>query len=103
MTLRLSLSAWSAPGLAGFGVTGVLSNPRLSLADSAGSSIAQNSGWGGSAGLSALFEHVGAFAFEAGSMDDAILVILPPGGHTAQLSGAGGTMGISLAEIYEVQ
>ena len=90
------------PGLAGFGVTGVLANPQLSLVDSSGIQISQNSGWGGSAQLSTLFTQVGAFPLEAGSSDDAILVTLPPGSYTAQLSGAGGTTGIGLAEIYEV-
>jgi sugar lactone lactonase YvrE len=90
------------PGLAAFGVTGILANPQLSLVDSSGNQIAQNSGWGGSAQLSTLFNQVGAFALEASSTDDAILVTLPPGSYTAQLSGAGGTTGIGLAEIYEV-
>jgi hypothetical protein len=65
------------PGLAGFGVTGVLVNPQLSLADSSGNQIAQNSGWEGTAQLSALFTQVGAFALESGSTDDAILITLP--------------------------
>jgi hypothetical protein len=90
------------PGLAGFGVTGALANPQLSLADSSGNQIAKNSGWGGTAQLTALFTQVGAFELEAGSNDDAILVTLPPGSYTAQLSGAGGATGIGLAEIYEV-
>ena len=90
------------PGLADFGVSGVLESPQLTLFDSSGNQIAQNSGWGGSGQLSTLFSQVGAFAFDAGSLDDAILVTLPAGSYTAQLSGAGGTTGIALAEIYEV-
>jgi hypothetical protein len=80
-----------------------LANPQLSLVDSSGIQIAQNSGWGGSAQLSSLFDQLGAFPLEAGSADDAILVTLPPGSYTAQLGGAGGTTGIGLSEIYEVQ
>jgi hypothetical protein len=46
---------------------------------------------------------VGAFSLTPGSNDAAILVALPPGSYTAELAGAGGTTGIGLVEVYEVQ
>lgn len=42
-------------------------------------------------------------AFAAGSKDAAILLVLPPGIYTAQMSGANGTSGLGLVEVYEVQ
>ena len=48
------------------------------------------------------FAQVGAFALAADSKDSALIVTLPPGGYTAQVSGVGGTTGIALVEVYEV-
>ena len=45
---------------------------------------------------------VGAFALGAGSRDAVILINLPPGIYTAQLTGAGTSTGVGLIEVYEV-
>jgi hypothetical protein len=46
---------------------------------------------------------VGAFAWNVlSSQDSAILVTLPPGQYTAQVSGSSGDTGVALVEIYEV-
>ena len=45
---------------------------------------------------------VGAFALAPGSRDAALLISLPPGAYTAQLSGASGGTGTGLIEVYEV-
>lgn len=37
-----------------------------------------------------------------GNLDAALLVLLPPGSYTAQVSGAANTSGIALCEVYEV-
>jgi sugar lactone lactonase YvrE len=89
------------PGLTQFGVTGVLSAPQVTVFDSLGNSIGFNSGWGGGAALTAAFASVGAFALPANSADSAILVTLPAGSYTAQVSGANGATGVALVEIYE--
>ena len=34
--------------------------------------------------------------------DSAILIVLPPGSYTAEVSGVGATTGIALVEVYEV-
>jgi kumamolisin len=103
------------PGLAAFGLTGLLSNPVLSVFDESGTMIAQNTGWGnpvtatGAAAESATvsdFTRVNAFALDAGSADSAMVITLPPGSYTAQLSGAEGSVapaGIGLVEIYEMR
>jgi hypothetical protein len=44
----------------------------------------------------------GAFAFATGSADSAILVDLPPGTYTAEVSGAANATGDALIEVYEV-
>jgi hypothetical protein len=35
--------------------------------------------------------------------DSAILITLPPGAYTAEVSGASGDVGAALVEVYEVQ
>ncbi len=109
------------PALAAFGVTGTLGSPVLTLYNAGGAVIAVNSGWGnpvvpgGGAvlgGLGAMslqtatasvFSQVGAFSLPSASADSAMVVALPPGAYTAQVSGAGGATGVGLVEIYEVR
>jgi hypothetical protein len=44
----------------------------------------------------------GAFALTAGSADSAMVITLPPGAYTAEVSGADGGTGVALVEIYEL-
>jgi hypothetical protein len=90
------------PGLTPYGVTGVLAAPQITLFDSLGNVVATNAGWGGGSALAAVFAQVGAFSLAANSADSAILITLPAGSYTAQVSGANGSTGIALAEVYEV-
>jgi hypothetical protein len=46
---------------------------------------------------------VGAFSLDPQSDDTVLLVTLPPGAYTAQVSGANSTTGVGLIEVYEVQ
>ena len=94
------------PALAGFGVAGVLADPRLDLFR--GTTLVQsNDNWGATTGgtgsLANAFAAVGAFALTStSSRDAALLVTLAPGPYTAQVSGVGTTTGVALIEIYEV-
>jgi kumamolisin len=103
------------PSLAGFGLSGALVSPVLTLTGGAGT-IATNAGWGNAsvngafAGgttiqslTAALSARVGAFALGASSSDSAIVATLPPGTYTAQVAGANGSTGIALLEIYELR
>jgi TonB family protein len=91
------------PGLAGFGVTGALPNPRLRLFNNAGIEIADNSGWSVSVTPPTVFSAVGAFALPAVSRDAVLFFALPPGTYTAQVSAAAGNgTGPALIEAYEV-
>jgi septal ring-binding cell division protein DamX len=60
-------------------------------------------GWNGDPTLAAAFTAAGAFPLASDSADAAMLVTLPAGSYTLQLSGQGGTTGVGLAEIYLVR
>lgn len=52
--------------------------------------------------VSAAAVSAGAFPLAAGGKDAAILITLPPGSYSAQVTGSGATTGIALVEVYEV-
>jgi hypothetical protein len=81
-----------------------LADPVLEIFDGSSRSVIRNDNWsdGGAAGaLTSAFAGVGAFPFPAGSRDAAVRLSLDPGDYTAVISGAGGTTGTALAEVYE--
>jgi len=104
------------PTLASLGVSGALSQPVVGVFDSvANAPIASDAGWGnaplpGTSAAAAAYRQataddmssVGAFALAAGSADSAMVLSLPPGAYTVQLSGQDGGSGIGLAEVYEL-
>jgi hypothetical protein len=89
-------------GAAPFGIPGTVADPQLTLLQGS-TQIVTNDNWGGTAPLSAAFKQVGAFDLPANSRDAAVLTTLAPGNYTVQVSGVGGTTGIALVEVYEVQ
>lgn len=93
----------SGPALSAFGLAG-LATPSLALFK-AGSTVPlkTNTAWGGSSALTAAFSSTGAFGWNPASSDCALLVTLPPGGYSAQISALSGNSGAALLEIYEVQ
>jgi hypothetical protein len=95
----------AGPGLSALGVTGSLSAAHLQLMDKSGNLIRENYSWqlgNGTALIDAAESATGAFTYTAGSADSAILIVLPPGTYTAELSGAGSATGVGLLEVYEV-
>jgi hypothetical protein len=91
------------PSLSRFNVDGLLANPRLDLYRGDTPLPQSNDDWGGTAALADAFARVGAFALASGtSRDAALLVTLPPGNYTAQVSGVGDTTGVALIEVYEI-
>jgi hypothetical protein len=87
------------PTLSAFGVGNVLGDPKLGVY--AGTNlVAENDDW--AASLAPTFASVGAFGLAANSKDSALVVTLPAGGYTAQVSGASNSMGEALIEIYEL-
>lgn len=89
------------PGLAPFGVPDVLADPKLELF-SGPLKTHENDDWGGTRELTDAFAQVGAFNLPAASRDALLLVTLPPGSYTAQVTGVNNTTGVALIEIYEV-
>jgi hypothetical protein len=93
------------PALANFNVTGFLANPVLTVFNSSDVAIATNTAWGtgpNPAQITSVGASVGAFALASGSADSALVLTLPPGAYSMQVSGANGTTGIALAEVYQV-
>jgi YVTN family beta-propeller protein len=91
----------SGPALTDLGVSGALADPQVQLFDGGQHIIGSNFGWAGSSQIENAAASVGAFAWGNPASDDsALLVTLPPGDYTAQISGASGDNGIALVEVY---
>ena len=88
------------PTLGAFGVPGVLIDPKLEILNSSAVKLVENDNW--SSTLSATATSVGAFPLVAGSKDAALVVTLPPGAYSAQVSGIANGTGEALIEVYEV-
>jgi hypothetical protein len=103
LTPRTVLIRAIGPGLSAFNVGGFLADPQLQLYQSGAlSPIATNNDWSGTAVLQSAFTSVGAFSLIGSSRDAALLMTLPPGNYSAQVSGAPNTTGMVLVEVYEV-
>ncbi len=85
----------AGPVLSKFGLTGVV-DPSLTLYDSTGTVVAQDDNW--DASLATTFAATGAFAFDTGSKDAALLQTIN-GPHTAQATATG--PGAILVEAYD--
>jgi hypothetical protein len=87
------------PSLASFGVSGVLSDPTLTIYDSTGTAIATNDNWR---------DDVNAIDVQRNSLsppneqESALVLQLPAGEYTAVVTGANGGTGIALAEVYSL-
>jgi hypothetical protein len=87
------------PSLAGYGVSGVLSDPTLTIYDSSGSVIASNDNWEvdpnaillGKNGLT-----------PPNALESALVLHLPAGAYTAIVRGANGATGNALVEVYHL-
>jgi hypothetical protein len=96
--------------LAQHGVTGVLTDPRLTVyrtdpATGVQEAILWNDNWGengDAADIAAVAEQVGAFELESGSKDAAFVITLQPGVYTVHAAGADGRTGVALVELYLV-
>ncbi len=97
------------PSLASVGVTsGLLADPMLRLSrnvNGVDTAVRENNDWGQGndpALITDATAKVGAFPLTDGGKDAAMLITLPPGTYSAQVTGANGTSGIALIEVYEV-
>jgi hypothetical protein len=86
------------PSLTAAGVPGALANPQLQLF-SGSTQIAVSDNWATAANAADLT----ASGFAPAEADEAaILVTLNPGAYTAIVSGVGGTTGVAIVEVFEV-
>lgn len=97
------------PSLAAFGVTGVLADPRIDLyvTESGGRSVlfASNDNWAAAGVTTARIAFAAAGAFDLPdpfSRDAALVLTVPAGTFTVQVSGMNGSTGEALVEIYEL-
>jgi hypothetical protein len=96
------------PKLSAFNVSGALANPMINVyrqSDPQGSPpIASNDDWGNASNvlqIIAVSKAMHAFSLDAGSQDAVVLLRLPAGAYTAQVSGVASTSGAALVEIYD--
>lgn len=100
-TARTVLVRAIGPGLAAPNVAG-MPDPQLSLFNATQTRIAENDNWDGDPQFAGVGADVGAFGIsDRGSKDAMLLITLPPGSYTAQVSDMGGG-GSVLIEVYEV-
>lgn len=103
-TSKTVLLRATGPALAGFGVSGTLADPVLSVYPmGSGEPVAENGDWGGDPYAVVGGARVGAFPIVNGASTDAVLLVtLPPGNYTAQVKGADNGTGVALVEVYDV-
>ncbi len=101
-TSRSVLVRAVGPGLARFGVGGLLADPVLTV-QRGGAPVGANDNWqegGGGAAVAAAAQRAGAFPLEAGSRDSALVLTLEPGAYTFRVEGAARGTGVALVEVY---
>jgi arylsulfate sulfotransferase len=88
------------PSLANFGLSGVLSDPTLTIYDSSGTVIASNDNW---------LENINWIDVRKNALsppseqESALVLHLPPGAYTAMVRGANGATGNALVEVYTLR
>ncbi|HEY3659990.1 MAG TPA: aryl-sulfate sulfotransferase [Candidatus Udaeobacter sp.] len=88
------------PSLASYGLSGVLSDPTLTIYDSRGSVIASNDNW---------LDNINSFDVRKNALspidplESALVLHLPAGAYTAVLRGTNDGTGIGLVEVYSLQ
>jgi hypothetical protein len=88
------------PSLIPAGITNALANPTLQLVRASDQAmIASNDDWGSAANAA----QISASGFApSNALESAILMTLEPGAYTAIVSGVGGSTGVGIVEIFEV-
>lgn len=85
-----------------FNIPGTMADPKLVLFNTANppQKIDENDNYLST--LTGVFNSVGAFGLVPGAKDAVLMVQLPPGGYTVQISGADGGTGDAIVEVYEL-
>jgi hypothetical protein len=87
------------PSLTQAGVPGALANPTLQLFDGAGASLAANDDWVTSSQKQEIMDSTLA---PGNNAESAIIATLPDGNYTAVVTGVGGSTGVGLVEVYDL-
>jgi hypothetical protein len=93
------------PGLLDFGVTDVLSDPKVEIhhtVNGMDTIVASNDDWNNFPGVQDAIEQLQLLPLRQGSLDSSVVVTVPPGAYTAVVSGNSGATGEALIEVYEV-
>ncbi len=88
------------PSLVGAGVSGALADPTLELHDGQGSIIAFDDNWEDDPDQAALIQGTGLAPNDPS--ESALVGTLTPGNYTAIVRGLGGSSGIALVEVYDL-
>jgi hypothetical protein len=92
------------PSLAGFGVTGALPDPLLTVYDANNGTVATNDNWNSGTNANqtvAITSRVGAFSLAANSLDASLVANLTPGSYSAVITGKANATGVALMEAYD--
>jgi hypothetical protein len=95
------------PELTQFGITDALANPKLELYNGAGALIASNDNWqstiiGGIITRNQVSDIQDSGHAPTEANESAIIADLPPGNYTAIVRGVNNTLGVALAEVYDL-
>jgi hypothetical protein len=95
------------PELTQFGITDALANPKLELYNRAGVLIASNDNWqstiiGGIITRNQVDDIQDSGHVPTEATESAIIADLPPGNYTAIVRGVNNTLGVALAEVYDL-
>ncbi|MBI5771884.1 MAG: immunoglobulin domain-containing protein [Verrucomicrobia bacterium] len=103
-TAKTMLVRAIGPALTAFGVTGVLTDPRLAIISASGVEVVANDDWGtntNAATIASTSATVGAYALASNAKDAAILRSFAPGTYQVRVSGGGTATGVAMLEIYD--
>ena len=86
------------------GVVGALADPVLEIFNADEVSLGTNDDWEDDAEAATIIRDLwgGALPFDEGSTSSAVIITLNQGTYTAVISGKGGSTGVALVEVYEI-
>ena len=90
------------PSLAGTGITGVLAHPSLRVLNSKGAVLASSAGWRANSDPGQTPISSDAAGAPPDGADSALVLSVPEGRYTVEVSGAGGATGMAQEEIREL-
>ncbi|GAB5561522.1 MAG: carbohydrate-binding protein [Synoicihabitans sp.] len=87
-------------GAAPYNLPGTLVDPKIEVFNRSGIKVGENARW--SSTLTPVFDRIGAFQLQPGSLDAALRITLEPGAYSVALSGNDGGTGEAIIEVYDL-